>query len=265
MKNSSSSSAVAPAVSSDPSSLPGSGGLAHRYRWDACAIGAVALICLVRAAFRSLPQRKNTTDLVIALDSAWRVLSGQRPHVDFYSALGPLSSLSTALGLALAHHAADGINYGTALLGFVVGIWTFLIARSRLSPVWAALAAVFCTLLMTTPVGLGDPYSMLSEAMFYDRYGFALLVPILIESYLRPREGSSDFVGGLSTGVSCGLLLFLKASYFFVAAPLIVLLLLVRRQSRKRIAGILLGFGVVVLAVLGYLGFHVGAVISDLR
>jgi hypothetical protein len=262
---SSSSNAAAPVIVSDPSSLPESRGIAPRRRWDAGTIGAIALICLVRAAFRSLPQRKGTLDLVVALDGAWRVLNGQRPHVDFYSALGPLSSLSTALGLVLAHHAADGINYGTALLGFVVGIWSFLIARSRLLPVWAALAAVFCTLLMTTSVALGDPYSLLSEEMFYDRYGFALLVPILIESYLPLREGGSTFAGGVSSGVCCGLLLFLKASYFFVAAPLIVLLFVIRRPDLKRIAGLLVGLGVVVLTILGYLGFDAGAVVSDLR
>jgi hypothetical protein len=237
----------------------------HRW-WDIGCIAVMAAICATRAAYHGLPVLIHANDNMIALDGGWRVLSGQRPHVDFYSALGPISSMITAFGLALDHHAVQGINYGSAILGFLIGLWSFLIARSRMASPWAALTGIFFALLIVAPAPLGDPYYTITEAMFYNRYGYALLALILIEAYLPLREGHrTPVAGGLSSGAACGLLLFLKASYFLIAAPMIAVMLLMRRQDKARIAGILLGFGGALTVMLAYLGFHAGAMVHDLR
>ena len=246
--------------------MPAKGDSASGRWWEIACIAVMAAICATRALFGGVPVLNHGIDNMVALDAGWRVLSGQRPHIDFYSALGPISSLITAFGLALAHHAAQGVNYASAILGFLIGVWSFLIARSRMATPWAAVTGIFFALLIVSPAPLGDPWAAITEAMFYNRYGYALLALIVIEAYLPLRENySGSLAGGLSSGAACCLLLFLKASYFFVAAPVIVLMLLVRRRNKAEIAGICLGFGGVLTIMLAYLGFHLGAMVNDLR
>lgn len=239
--------------------------LGARRWWYIAGIAGIAAICLTRALFGGLPMMRYGIDEMVALDEGWRVLSGQRPHVDFYSALGPCTTYILAFGLALAHGQVQGLNYGSAILGCLAAMWSFLIARPRMAPPLTALIGVFSALMIVAPTALGDPYFYTSEAMFYNRYGYVLLGIILMESYLEPRQRSSSVAGGASTGAACALLLFLKASYFFVAAVLIVMLLLFRRGGKGRIAGILLGFGGIASVILGCLGFHLGAVMTDLQ
>lgn len=228
-------------------------------------IASMAAICSIRAWFGSMPILRHAVDDMVALDGAWRVLSGQRPHVDYYSALGPVSSFIYAFGLALAHNGVNGLNYGAAVFGFLLGLWAFAIARRRVAAPWAALIAISYALLIVAPAALGEPYYWTGESMYYNRYGYALTGIILMEAWLAPEEGSHALAEGVSTGLACGLLLFLKVSYFLVAAPLILVLLVVRRQSRARIAGIAFGFCAVTGVIMAWLGFHVGAVIQDLR
>jgi len=243
----------------------GMGSSSSRRRWEIGCLIVIAAICLARACYRGLPIVTGAIDLTVALDGGWRVLNGQRPHVDYYSALGPISQFITAFGLALANHAVRGLNYASAILGFLISLWSLAIARSRMAPPWEALTGIFFALLIVAPAPLGLPFDFIGEAMFYNRYGYALMAIILIESYLAPRDARSSPAGGFSTGLACCVLLFLKASYFFAAAALIGSMLLIRRQNKERLIGVCLGFGAALTIMLAYLGFHAGAMVGDLR
>ena len=201
-------------------------------------------------------------DIMQLLDGAWRVLNGQRPHVDFYSPLGPLLYLVTAAGLALAGLRAEGVGYGVALFGAAVGIWGYRLslARMRLAP--AAATGVFLVLLSVAPVPLGAGPATLSHAMLYNRFGFALLSLVLLEVLEEPKQ-RAGLPGGVSTGAAVGLLLFLKASYFLVAVTVTLAFYLLGRRPRRGWAGLGAGFGAVVVAALGYLRFQPGAFLAD--
>jgi len=127
-------------------------------------------------------------DIMQSLDGAWRVLNGQRPHVDFYSPLGPLMYLVTAAGLALAGLRVEGVGYGVALVGAAVGIWGYRLSLGRMRFVPAAATGTFLVLLSVAPVPLGAGPATLSHAMLYNRFGFALLALVLLEVLGRPSS-----------------------------------------------------------------------------
>ena len=57
-------------------------------------------------------------DAFMVLDGAWRMLNGQRPHLDFNSMIGPAAYLPTVVGFRLASNTSAGFGYGQALVGF---------------------------------------------------------------------------------------------------------------------------------------------------
>src|ERR1700681_4846280 len=72
-------------------------------------------LCLVRGYVGMWGSRIYTQDAFPILDGAWRVINGQRPHVDFYTGLGPMTYLMTAAGMVIAGGNAAGLAYGQAI------------------------------------------------------------------------------------------------------------------------------------------------------
>src|SRR5664280_1830842 len=97
---------------------------------DFASMGLVVLLCWISLAVHSMQTADFGSDLFIALDGAWRVVCGQRPHVDFYSAFGPLTYLIGAAGLELAHFTVRGLGYATTGVGLILGLWTVALTRN---------------------------------------------------------------------------------------------------------------------------------------
>ena len=91
------------------------------------------MICGAIAFTGAVPTRVYGHDIFTYLDNGWRVINGQRPHADYYSAFGPLLFLVNALGLTLSHDSVDGIGYGSAIYALAVGLWSAL-GAGRLAP-----------------------------------------------------------------------------------------------------------------------------------
>jgi len=230
----------------------------------------LALICGATAFIGAVPTRIYGHDIFIPLENGWRVINGQRPHLDFMSPWGLLWSLISALGLTISRHSVDGIGYGNAIVALIVGSWSFFLGKNRLASSPRIILSFFLAALVAAPYPLGISPFLSSHAMAYNRYGYALLGLILLESFEVAR-GTRDshaarWIGGISTGAALSLTLFLKASYFLMAVFLIgVISLFVWRFTRQRILGIILGFSSVSTCMLAYLRFDVAAMLGDLR
>jgi hypothetical protein len=220
-------------------------------------------ICL-RTGF--VPVRSYIEDVIFFADNAWRVLWGQRPHVDYSSGLGPVTYLISALGMKVAGGNLNGLGYGNAFAGVAIGIWAYGLLVKRVSGVLAVAGAAMLCLLALAPVQLGESFRLSTIAMSYNRQGYALLGLLIIESFpLRPQEPVRG-AGAVSTGAVCAILLFLKANYFLVGLVLAAASLLWNgRLERRRIIGLAAGFTVVAVAFLAYLRFDLGAMLADLR
>jgi hypothetical protein len=211
--------------------------------------------------------RSYVEDVIFFADNAWRVIWGQRPHVDYSSGLGPVTFLLSALGIKLAGGNLNGLGYGNVFAGITIGIWAYALLVRRVSGLLAVGGAVMLCLLSLGPVQLGESFRLSTVAMSYNRQGYALLGLLIIESFpLRQEEPARGLGGALSTGALCAILLFLKANYFLVGLVLAAISLVWSgRLERRRLAGLAAGFAVVAMAFLGYLRFDVGAMLADLR
>jgi len=225
----------------------------------------LALICAVTTLIGAVPTKIYGHDTFIPLQMGWRLLHGQRPHVDFVSGWGPVWFLLAALGLIISKHSVDGLGYANVIMALIVGAWSFALARDRLLPWWRTIFSLFLAALVTAPYPLGNSPLMSSHAMVYNRYGYALLGLILLECF-EPAGQREGWLGGLSTGAALSLSLFLKANFFLVGAGVIaVVSLLLRRLDRRRLLGMAAGFLAVSFVLLAYLRFDLLAMLRDLH
>jgi len=232
------------------------------YIFPACLIA----VCGTAVFIGAVPTRVFGHDIFFLLDNGWRAVNGQRPHVDYASPWGPVTFLIAGLGLRMSGYTVDGIGYGNALFGLLVGLWSFRLGRARLEPIPRILLSLFLAGLAVAPYSLGWGVFQTSHAMVYNRYGYALLGLVMLESFERAgadRRDSEEWVGGISSGVALALTLFLKVSYFFVAALLVGASVLFRGFSRRRFLGAAVAFALVATAMLAYLGFDLQAVLGD--
>ncbi len=230
---------------------------------------AAVLVIILGICLRTgiVPMRSYVEDLIFFADNAWRVLWGQRPHVDYSSGLGPVTYLISALGMKLAGGNLNGLGYGNALAGVAIGIWAYALLVRRVSGWLAVAGAAMLCLLALAPLQLGEGFRLSTIAMSYNRQGYALLGLLIIESFpMRVETPVRGWGGALSTGAVCAILLFLKANYFLVGVVLAAISVVWKGGlERRRILGLATGFAVVAIAFLAYLRFDVGAMWSDLR
>jgi hypothetical protein len=221
--------------------------------------GALAAVCVLTVAVGMAPLKLFEHDTFFALDGAFRVLQGQVPHRDFSSAWGPLIYLLDAAGLELSGLRPAGIGYANALWGALIAIWAYGVARTRLTSGLACAAAIFTLLLITAPFALGYNPLAFSHAMAYNRYGFALLGIILVES--SDRSGRA---GAVSSGSAWALLGFLKISYAVMAVPLLLIAWYYSDARKERLLWLGGAAGVVTLLFACYLRFDFADMLHDL-
>ena len=207
-------------------------------------------------------------DLFVLLDGSWRVLAGQRPHVDFYSPLGPVFYLLGAAGLRVAHFRVDGLADSVVMAGVALGVWAAALARTRLGGLSAILFLSFAMFFWVAPFPLGEPYYLPSYAMLYNRLGYVLVALILVDLFTTSRRQNQKWDidwGGISSGIAIGLLLFLKASFFFVAVALVLLAYVVKAKSPRHLAFVAAGFFLICCAMFSYLHWDIAAFWNDQR
>lgn len=221
------------------------------------------IICGATAFVGAVPTWVCGHDNFFLLDNGWRIICGQRPHLDFFSPWGPVMFLVVGMGLTLANASVNGIGCGNAIVGLIIGLWAFWLSQGRLASGVRFILGFYLSLLVMAPYPLGYlPYES-SHAMLYNRYGYGLLGLILVECFQRKKGAEQDageMLGGISTGAIVAFVLFLKASYFAISFPLIAASFLFGRLSIQRFLGLALGFCIVLFAMLAYLRFDIRTV-----
>jgi hypothetical protein len=237
--------------------------LLFRHVFPICLIA----ICGAAVFVGAVPTHVFGHDAFFLLDNGWRIVKGQRPHVDYASPWGPLSFLVVASGLVLSGHTVDGIGYGSAVAGLIIGAWAFRLGRTRLEPLARVLLSLYLVVLTVAPYPLGLGVLHTGHAMVYNRYGYALLGLVILESFARargPAYGREDLIGALSTGAVIALALFLKTTYFFVGLLLVATSLLEREFCPKSLSRLLIGFLATSTAFLIDLDFDLSGMLRDL-
>jgi len=237
---------------------------AQRARWFTLAgLCALILYLIVLATFASGPVNVFHNDPLWMLDNGWRVLNGQVPHRDFYSAFGPLQYGILAGGMLLAKSTAHGLAIAFAGFAFAIGIWGWLLCRKRLPAPLGLIVTVWLVFTAVSPTPLGFTPQFLSCAMIQNREGYALLGLVLIECAFAHEK--ARFWGGVSSGVAFILLGFLKLNFFGVAGLMLIASAPLTRIELPRLRGLLAGAAATILAFSLYPRFSLPAYFSDMR
>jgi len=236
-------------------------------RKDVGATVAILLISSATAAAGAVHTRIYGHDIFVVLDGAWRVLNGQRPAVDFSPGVGPLSAMIVAAGLKLAGNSVRGVGYASALVAVFTGLWAYFLSRKRMAWAPAMLASLVLALIAAAPYPLGLEPNQLSHAMLYNRYGYALLGVVMIESFQGMEGGGAAawLFSGITSGVVSVLLLFLKPSFGLVALTFIGISALFGSRSTARLLGVFSGLVAAGVGWLVYMRFEVVPLWSELQ
>lgn len=237
-------------------------------RTDILFLIGILAICGLAAFTGAAPIRIFAHDTFFLLDNGYRTLQGQIPHRDFSSSWGPVIYLVEAFGLLLSGGLPDAIGYANSIAGALVAIWSYALVRARSTPGIAVACGLVAALIMVSPHALGYSALWYTHAMTYNRYGYALLGIVILETALdAPVSKTLPNVelSAFATGCALGLLVFLKVSYAFAAVPFLLLSALYGYDRKRRCVAALAGFSVVCVLCLAYLRFDINDMLADLN
>jgi hypothetical protein len=175
-------------------------------------------------------------DVFIFIDGVHRVWSDHIPHLDFITALGFINYMGPAwFGIFTGNEAQAFLYFNLAFLGLVLLLGSY-IAYTRLNVLTAVLLIIYLSAIVGAPVNIGEPSSLVTYAMFYNRFGWALL--ILAFLLLLPPLSNRKHIFIADT-LLIALLLFiatyLKITYFVAIAGLYSLVFALYSELRKKI------------------------------
>ena len=240
------------------------------YRAAFCVLAAVVVITVgMLLSFGCSHQSSCAWDSAFLLDGGWRVLGGQRPHVDYYSPLGVVPQLVTALGMVVAGTRGAALGAGYALLLPLVAVAGWWVAARRVSALHALVFALMVGFTLVATHYPGHPFHDTTYAAQYNRLGGALLALLLLQVLLPPREEPSErcaLLEGVCVGAILGLLMFTKITYFGMGMAAVALAGWSSFRLRAAAWGGLVGAGAAVcLLIVWYLGFDYGAFDADMK
>jgi hypothetical protein len=235
-----------------------------------CGISLLVLMLLsivAQWAVSPVPLVATPHDIMFPLDAGWRVLSGQVPHNDFYSGLGPAFSYLYAIGVRLFGPTISAIVNINLMMMAITTLLAWLISRPRLNPFLALLFSA--TVMMTTsgvePLGWGA--NATDYAMSYTRHAFGILMCVCLGCFFPAHGHISKIVDGAEDvliGALVSFLLLFKINFFVIAAAAIVIRPLIVDFTPKRFAWVCLGFLLPVFFFWLVLGVSPEAFLNDM-
>jgi hypothetical protein len=244
----------------------------YRRGFYAFGAAAITLFLLVNLHGPCIQVLFGHDDLAY-LAAAWKVHCGLWPHADYHSALGALDAWLFAAGMWLLGPTASVFPFCLSLVGVLLGLIAWLVARPRLPAFPAALFALTQMVVAAAPHHLRFPWYIATYANHYNRQGYGLISILLLLLFLPRRAGktaldeaSASPWDGRVAGAILGVLLFLKISYFMAAVGLCVYADVFGRSfSRAQRWNLLAAFAVVLTACLALIRFDALAMWNDLR
>lgn len=213
-------------------------------------------LAAILALLLALPGETVTTrylnDLIVTLDGAYRVASGQVPSRDFHTPLGPLAYYIPAAGLALSGSPGGAMPLAMALTTLVLALPLAYILHSRLRLVIALPFGAFLLFILIVPINLGESITALSFAKYYNRIGWACLATLLI-MYLRPERPHAHHIllDTLCAALLTLVMVYTKITYGLVASAFLIFMLFDAYQRRWATGalGLVVTTGIVIEAV----------------
>lgn len=202
-------------------------------------------------------------DIMIFYDVADRILDGQVPNRDFHSALGPLAFLLPAVGLWLSGSLGGMFPAATTIFTLLMLPLLLYVCLSRLRLLYGVGFGIFISFLVIVPLNPGGSFDTTSYAMFYNRFGWALLSMLVLLALPRRAEVGSRALDAIVVAVLLALMFYLKISYAAVALVFSIGLIFLSPLGTAAAGGLLLAAAIVLGVDLLWGG--TSGYIADLR
>ena len=181
-----------------------------------------------------------THDLFVYLGGVHRVDQGQLPSRDFYSPLGLLGYYFPLLGWRLVGQ-FGGAMEAAGLLAMLATMPAAVVALANRVPVLPSLLILFAVFgLFMVPLNPGDGGGLVSQAMFYNRWCWAVLTLLFLFA-IPPTRRPRNWVEAAAIAFLLLFLFFTKASYFVVGFVFVAVFgIALKRFRRAGVVGIAL-------------------------
>ena len=195
---------------------------------SACTIALSAIIAIAIALFILYfgNRQFGGYDFSILIDTGWRLVSGQRPYIDFVCTLPPAFYLGLKYAFQIFGVSWNAQLYATAILGIVTFFWIFwlfgLLVESRLAAFLLSLTIVCAALLTLDFWWYNNVTAIVATVAFLSSLAFLK----------RPRSASSQ----LSWVISFALLCLIKPNVGGLLVSGLAGLVLVATRHRARFA-----------------------------
>ncbi|GFE62153.1 hypothetical protein [Geobacter sp. AOG2] len=230
-------------------------------------LALTVLSIVAQWAVAPVPLVASPPDVMGFIDAGYRVTSGQVPHNDFSSQLGPVFSYVYAIGVSLFGPTIPAVVSSNLLVMTLTTSLAWLLSRKRLNPL---LALIFSATVMTTTSGvvpLGWGAHETDYAMSYNRHAFGILMCICVVSFFQ-KQGSSSMiverVENLIIGALVSLLLLLKLNFFVIGVCALLIGQFFAGLNFKKSAWIFSGFLIPIVFFWFVLGVKPGAFFDDM-
>ena len=178
--------------------------------------------------------KELTWDLLFNLEGAWRLYTGQVPHLDFHTPSGILTFAITSLGFQLVGVKPIAFVVGECVLAAAFTVLAILAVKDRLPALAGFLFVSICVALVLVPVTVGDQPTAFTFGMSYNRFGWSALSILSLLLFIEPCPGRDPIWTDLAAGIILTLgLFYLKITYFGVAMTAISLALLTSHHIRR--------------------------------
>lgn len=160
-------------------------------------------------------------DYTLPLDTAWRWLHGQMPHVDYQTPIGVAYWLVQGWAAALlggADARSPILANFIAVLPIILG--AIVLLRARLSGGVFGLAMLACVLLVISPRSPGDVAGQISFLAAYNKVGMSALAVLLFAMFVEPRSlrtRTGQAIDATVIGLFLLWLIYLKVTFAAVA------------------------------------------------
>jgi hypothetical protein len=207
----------------------------------------------------------GSQDDFILLDGIYRIWEGQKPHLDFVSALGALNFIGPAFISWSSYPEIALLQFNVVALGLVLLIGMY-ICYSRLGFLESILLILFLAAIVGAPVNIGVAPDNVSHNMLYNRIGWAAAILLLLMAKSPGgRYRWCLWVDGIISTFLLISMLYLKASYFVAMLGFLIVLAFFDIQWRLILLGVVLAIAVVAMLVESLApGFHL-AYLVDLK
>jgi hypothetical protein len=156
----------------------------------------------------------------------------------------------------IEHHANESISNPTQY-----------ISKKRLTVLNALIFSIFIYVLSVSSSPLGFGVTNTTDAMIYNRYGYALLSILFIQLFVQAEtaEQTERFFTGFSGGMVLALLFYCKITYFLVGVVALAIGWISYKPLRRQL--LYQGIGFLGLIGLIWLFFHINRLdyINDIR